>query len=103
MPKKDTPNKRRPFISIWTALAIVLLWSLAGCKTPPKPQPGAPVSSVQLPPLPIWARQPATPLECSPTCLDGLTTERSYWRSLLTGGTSQAGPASESTTPRAGN
>ena len=103
MPRKPMPRKSKPFISIWTALALVLLWSLAGCETPPAPPSSKPVPSVQLPPLPSYARQPQTPLECSPTCLDALTSERAYWQTLLTGDTSPAAPASASTTPPAKN
>lgn len=98
MRKKPTPKRRKPFISIWAALAIVLLWSLAGCKTPPERPLSGPARSVQLPPLPTYARQPATPSACLPTCLDGLTRERTSWQTLLTGDTLPAAPASASTT-----
>ena len=84
MPKKSTPQKPKPFISLWTALAIVLLFSLSGCGTRSTPLPGVPVMGVQLPPLPTYARQPTTPLECLPTCLDALMKERESWLTLLT-------------------
>lgn len=99
MRKTPMPKKSPPFISTWTALVIVLLWSLAGCVTQPPAQQAEPVRSVQIPPLPTWARQPATPSECLPTCLDGLTSERAYWQTLLTGEASPAAPANASTTP----
>ena len=86
MRKKPMPPKSKPFISIGTALVIVLLWSLAGCKTPPAPLPPAPVRSVQIPPLPSYARQPTTPSVCWPTCLDALTHERESWQTWLNSG-----------------
>lgn len=98
MRKTPTPKKSPPFVSISTVLVIVLLWSLAGCVTPQPPLPPEPVRSVQIPPLPTWARQPATPSVCLPTCLDALTRERENWQTLLTGDTSPAAPASASTT-----
>lgn len=101
MPKKPTAEKSPPFVSIRTVLAIVLLWSLAGCVTPQPPLPPEPVRSVQIPSLPTWARQPVTPSECLPTCLDALTRERENWQTLLTGATSPDEPASASTTPPA--
>ena len=99
MPKKPMPKKSPPFMSISTALVLVMLWSLAGCETQPQQPPSAPVRSVQAQPLPNWARQPATPSECWPTCLDGLMQERESWQTLLTGATSPVEPASASTTP----
>ena len=103
MRKKPTPKKSPPFISIWTALALLGVWLLSGCVTPPPPLPSEPVRSVQLPPLPTFARQPATPSECLPTCLDALTSERAYWQTLLTGEASPAAPARASTKPPATN
>lgn len=99
MRKTPTPRKSPPFISTWTALALLAVWLLSGCETPRPPLPPEPVRSVQLPPLPTFARQPEIPSECSPTCLDGLTSERAYWQTLLTGEASPAAPASASTTP----
>ena len=103
MRKTPTPKKSPPFVSLSTALVIVLLWSLAGCVTQPPAQQAEPVRSVQIPPLPTWARQPATPSVCLPTCLDALTSERESWQNLLTGDTLPAAPASSSTTPPARN
>jgi len=97
MPKKPTPERPPPFISTWAALAIVLIWSLSACGTRPTPLPSAPVRSVQLPPLPTYARQPETPSECLPTCLDGLTRERQSWLTLLTEEESPAAPANANT------
>ena len=101
MHKKPMPPKPRPFVSISTVLAIVLLWSLAGCTTPPAPLPPEPVRSVQIPPLPTWARQPATQSVCSPTCSDALTKERESWRQSLMKAGSVGSPASAPTTPPA--
>jgi len=103
MRRKTMPKKSPPFISISTVLALLAVWLLSGCVTPPKPLPSAPVRSVQIPPLPTFARQPATPSACLPTCLDALTNERAYWQTLLTGDTSPAVPVSASTTPPAKN
>lgn len=99
MRKKPMAKRSPPFVSIWTVLVIALVLLLSGCKTQPVTLPSAPVRSVQAQPLPDWARQPATPSECLPTCLDALTRERKSWQSLLTGGTSPAAPASANTTP----
>lgn len=99
MRKKPTPKKSPPFISIWAALVLVLMWSLAGCTLPLQPPPSEPVRSVQLQPLPTWARQPETPSECWPTCSDALTSARASWRTSLTEATSPAAPVSASTTP----
>lgn len=98
MRKKLTQKKSPPFISIWAALALALMWSLAGCTLPLRPPPSEPVPSVQLQPLPAWARQPETPSECLPTCLDALTSERGFWQTSLTDATSPVAPASVSTT-----
>lgn len=102
MRKTPTPKKSPPFISASTVLLLLAVWLLSGCETPPKPLPSAPVRSVQIPPLPTWARQPATPSECLPTCLDALTRERESWQTLLTGATLPGAPASASTTPHTG-
>ncbi len=103
MRRKNMQKKSKPFISISTVLALLAVWLLSGCVTPQPPLPPGPVSSVQLPPLPTFARQPETPSECLPTCLDALTSERAYWQTLLTGDTLPAAPASASTTPPARN
>lgn len=103
MRRKTMPKKSKPFISISTVLALLAVWLLSGCVTPQPPLPPEPVRSVQLPPLPTFARQPATPSECLPTCSDALTSERAYWQTLLTGDTSPAAPASASTTKPAKN
>lgn len=103
MRRKTMPKKSKPFISISTALALLAVWLLSGCVTPQPPLPPEPVRSVQIPPLPKYARQPETPSMCLPTCLDALTNERAYWQTLLTGDTSLAAPASARTTPPATN
>lgn len=97
MRKKPMSKKSPPFITIWTALVVVLLWSLGGCKTLPAPLPPAPVRSVQIPPLPSYARQPTTPSVCFPTCLDALTQERESWQTLLNSGALPAEPANGDT------
>lgn len=89
MRKTPTPKKSPPFISTWTVLALLAVWLLSGCVTPPPPLPSEPVRSVQLPPLPTFARQPATPSECLGGCLQKLTTMRESWRSSLTEAASQ--------------
>lgn len=103
MRKTPTPKKSPPFSTIATVLALLAVWLLSGCVTPQPPLPPEPVRSVQLPPLPTFARQPATPSECLPTCLDALTSERESWQTLLTGDTLPAAPASASTTAPARN
>ena len=92
MPKTKTPSKPRPFLPLWTALALLLLWLISGCATQPQTLQPSLVRGVQLPPLPAVARQGATPSVCLPTCLDALTSERESWLILLTPGTSQAAP-----------
>lgn len=103
MRKTPTPKKSPPFISTWTVLALLAVWLLSGCVTPQPPLPPEPVRSVQLPPLPTFARQPEIPSECWPTCWDALTSERQSWLRSLTSDTSPAAPASASTTPPAKN
>lgn len=98
MRKTPMPKKSPPFIWTWPALALLAVWLLSGCAAPPPPLPSEPVRSVQLPPLPTFARQPETPSECWPTCLDALTSARESWQTLLTGDTSPAAPANSSTT-----
>lgn len=98
MRKTPTPKKSPPFISTWTALALLAVWLLIGCETPPPPLPSEPVRSVQLPPLPTFARQPEIQSACSPTCWDALTSERQSWLKSLTDATSLAEPASANTT-----
>lgn len=103
MRRKNMQKKSKPFISIWTVLALLAVWLLSGCVTPQPPLPPEPVRSVQLPPLPTFARQPEIPSECWPTCWDALTSERQSWLKSLTSDTSPAAPASASTTPPAKN
>lgn len=98
MHKKPMAKKSPPFVSIWTALVLVLLWSLAGCETQPQQLPSAPVRSVQIPPLPQYARQPQTPSVCWPTCLDALTIERKNWLQWLNNGALPEELANGSTT-----
>ena len=83
MRKKPTPENSPPFISIVTVIALLVLLWLTGCATPPAPPPSLPVKSVQIPPLPSYARQPPMPPECLPSCESALTTERESWHGLL--------------------
>lgn len=54
--------------------------------------------ALAIPPLPPEARQPTTPLICSPTCSAGLTREREIWQKSLTSGASPGASASATTT-----
>ena len=98
MPNKPTPPKSRPFLSSVTLLVLLVVWSLIGCATPPAPLPSLPVKSVQIPPLPGYARQPPLPPECLPTCESALTKERESWLSLLQTLTWPDAPANANTT-----
>lgn len=98
MHKKPTPQKSRPFVPSLTLLVLLVVWSLAGCATPPAPMPSAPVRSVQIPPLPSYARQPPTPSTCLPTCSAALNSERQSWLELLTTEASPDAPANANTT-----
>ena len=97
MPKPPTPPKSRPFLPMWSALVLLVVWSLVGCATPPAPMPSAPVRSVQIPPLPSYARQPPAPSTCLPTCSAELNSERQSWLELLTTEASPDVPASANT------
>ena len=88
MPKPNTLLMLAPLALLLTACAS---------KSPLSPVPPAPVlvsRQVTLPALPASARQPQTPPECSPTCLQALTIERERWLSLLTPPKAPALPAS---------
>lgn len=98
-PKPHTPPWRNPLKMLLLVLVVLLHALLLGCKPQSLPLQPAPVKSVQPLPLPQYARQPPTPSECLPTCLDGLTSARASWQTLLTGEASPDGPASVSTTP----
>ena len=98
MRKKPMPKKSPPFMSIGTVIVLLLVLWLSGCATPPAPLPPLPVKSVQIPALPSYARQPAPPPECLPTCESGLTKERESWLNLLQTLIWPAEPASVSTT-----
>ena len=98
MRDKPTKPKTRPFLTTSAALALLLLWLLAGCETQPTQPPIVPAKPVRLAPLPSYARQPAMPPECLPTCLDGLTKERESWQTRLIGPISPGGLASGNST-----
>ena len=83
MRKKPTPENSPPFMSIGVVIALLVLLWLTGCATPPAPPPSLPVKSVQIPPLPSYARQPPMPPECLPSCAGALTTKRESWHGLL--------------------
>ena len=85
-------NKLRRLRPMLATLAL----SLGGCASAlqnSSPQVVPPA----IPPLPVEARQPATPLMCLPTCSSALTSEREIWRNLRTAPTSPARPASAHT------
>ena len=97
MPKRPMAKKSPPFVSISTALVLLLALLLAGCAAPPPTLPTAPVKSVQIPPLPSYAKQPPTPLWCLPNCETGLTKERESWLDSLRTLTLPGLPASADT------
>jgi hypothetical protein len=80
-----------------TLCALIVL--LPACRTLPQQLPSEPVKPAQAPKLAPEARQPKTPPECSPTCLDALTRERESWQKSLTKAGLPARPASAPTTP----
>ena len=88
MPDKPMKSKTRPFLTTSAALGLLLVWLLAGCETQPTQPPSEPAKPVKLAPLPQYAKQPAMPSECLPSCLEGLTKERASWQTLLIGPTS---------------
>lgn len=78
-------------------LLLVTLAMLYGCSS----QPSLPTPGPLIPPLPpqFRASMEVTPSECLPTCLNGLTRERTLWKSLLTPAASPGKAASVPTTP----
>lgn len=68
MQKRLKRLSRRAMNAILLSLPVVI----CGCGS-------APQLSLRVPPLPLEARQPEIPLECSPTCLAALTKERASW------------------------
>lgn len=98
MRKKFMPRKSRPFIGLGTLIALLALLWLSGCAAPSAPPPPAQARSVQIPPLPSFARQPTRPPECWPSCETALMRERASWLGLLTTPTQQVPPASGGTT-----
>ena len=99
MPAKNTTPKPPPFVSWPTAALLLLVLLVSGCKTLPQTPPSVPVPNVRVPPLPSYAVQPKTPPECSPSCLERLTTLRERWRQMLMTPEPQGVPANASTTP----
>lgn len=97
--RKPKP-KQTPFVSNWTVIAILLALLLSGCGTLQQQPPSVPISSVRLQPLPQSARQGNPPPECSPTCLDWLTTQRAEWQRLLNSAAFPASSAKPGTTPQ---
>lgn len=72
---------------ITTASLFLLVLSASACSTQSPqllPEPVIVTPAVQIPPLPASARQPSTPLECSPDCLTNLTRARKSMRDTLT-------------------
>lgn len=100
MRRKPTGENSPPFVSIGTVIVLLALLWLSGCATPPAPPPVLPVKSVQIPPLPSYARQPQMPPECLPSCESGLTTARESWLGLLMTLTLPGLPASGDTAKR---
>jgi len=98
MPKTSTPPKPQPFVSWPTAIVLLLLLLVSGCKTLPQTPPSVPVRSVQIPPLPSYAIQPEIPPDCSPSCLEKLTGLREKWLRMLMTPEPQGLPASGNTT-----
>lgn len=101
-PKQSTQPWFSPLKMLLMVLVTLLIVLLLGCETPPPPLQPEPVPGVRPPPLSQAARQPATPSECLPTCLDGLTRERSSWQTLLDGAGLPGLPANANTTPSTG-
>lgn len=99
MPEKNTTPKPPPFVSWSTALVLMLVLLVSGCKTLPQTPPSVPVRSVQVPALPNYAIQPTIPPECSPSCLERLTGLRGQWLRMLTTPEPQGLPVSGRTTP----
>lgn len=101
-PKQPTQPWFSPLKMLLMALVTLLIVLLLGCETPPLPLQPEPVQGVRPPPLSQKARQPATPSECLPTCLDGLTRERSSWETSLIGAGLPVPPVNSNTTPSTG-
>ena len=98
MHKTPMQPKLQPFVSWPTAIVLMLLLLVSGCKTPPQTPPPVPVRNVQIPALPSYAIQPTTPSECYPSCLERSTTLRERWLRMLTTPGPQGLPVSGSTT-----
>ena len=98
MQTKLTREKSKPFVKLGQLIALLVLLWLSGCATPPAPLPSLPVRSVQIPPLPLYAKQPPMPPECSPTCETNLTSVRESWLARLMMPTLPETPAPGSTT-----
>lgn len=74
---------RRAMNAIWLSLPA----AICGCGSTPQ-------LPLRVPPLPLEARQPEIPSECSPTCLAALTKERASWLTTQTVPASPGLPAS---------
>ena len=94
MPKTKTPAKPKPFLPLWTMLLLLIVWLVSGCETQPKTLPPSPVQGVQIPPLPMAARQAQTPSTCLPSCLEAWTKQRQDMQQRLTQAASVDLPAS---------
>lgn len=87
------PRNARPK-PLLTAMLLPLLLLGCGHASPLlKPTAGA-----QIPPLPVQARQPASPPECLPTCSANARSEFERWLTTLTGQPEQDKPAKPATT-----
>ena len=80
-------------------MLLLLALLLTGCAASSPPSPPPAVKPPAIPPLPLQARQPATPSECLPTCLSGVIAARESWLRMLTPPDPPASPASAPTKP----
>lgn len=87
---------RKPML--WKLLALALLMLVGGCATNSPPPVLVPAPSPAIPPLPAEARQPKPPIECLPTCSEGLMRLRKELLRTLQQLHSPAKPANAPTT-----
>jgi hypothetical protein len=74
--------ERKTPLQLLTLLPLIL--SGSACTTQPQSWQPEQVAPPAIPQLPNEARQPPAPLWCSPTCSNGLTSERESWQKLMT-------------------
>lgn len=90
------PKRSLPVLLLTLCVLTVLL---PACGTQPQQLQSEPVKPAAVPPLASEGRQPKTPPECLPTCLQALTPERESWQKLLMNAGLPVQPASAPTTP----